>query len=416
MGYGEWGVIDAWRRPKPETFLVRNMYAPVKLQVPPPGSPASPLVVENRFDFTDLKEVAFAWRILESGAAGVGVASGAPRTSGLTLTLQGLPPAPLAGTMEINATSPRGFLVNSWLFPLQVAPVRAAAPVGAPPTATELPDGRLLIQDTAGAFSWFVSATGSVAGNTTAGGALLAGGPTLMVLPENNEGGTQLVEGAPPILPFNDPLTAWALQSRTFSTIGDAIVVVLTGRYAEASGSFTLAFDSAARLHATYAFDWAAADVTPRQVGLVWAAPAALASVSWRRTPQWATAYPQDHIGRPAGDGVPPNVGPVPGNVTRPWSWANDPSPLGDADFRSTRHNVTVFQLGVGDAALAFVANGTQHARAWVAADSTVGLLTADLSNEGANPFSRERVLPRPTYAKGAHLMGTSTLQLGSAL
>ena len=44
--------------------------------------------------------------------------------------------------------------------------------------------GRLMIADASGAFTWYVSTAGGVSGNTSAG-ALLAGGPALMVLAEN---------------------------------------------------------------------------------------------------------------------------------------------------------------------------------------------------------------------------------------
>jgi beta-galactosidase len=427
VGYGEWGVIDAWRRPKPETFLVRNIYAPVKLVVPPPGAAWAPtLTVANRFDFSDLSEVAFSWTILGTGSSGAGAAAGGPHTDGLSLTLQGLP-SPLSGVMQINATSARGFLVNSWQFPLSAAdaaavpprarPARAAG--AAPPQVVELPDGRLRIQDAASTFTWFVApGDGTVSGNTSAG-ALLASGPGLMVLATNDEGGMQLTEDMPPITPFNDPLAGWALRSRTYATNADAVVVTLAGAFADAAGAFTLAFDGAARLTASYNFTWTAAGKTnPRQVGLVFGAAPALSYVSWRRATPWAAPYPADHIGRAAGDLVPANAGPEPGNVTRAGSWCNDPSPLGDADFRSTRHNVTVFELSDATraAALAFVSDGaSQHGRAWVAPGG-VHLLAADLSNEGGNPFSREAVLPHEELTAGMAVVGAATLQLGSAL
>ena len=48
--------------------------------------------------------------------------------------------------------------------------------------------------------------------------------------------------------------------------------------------------------------------------------------------------------------------------------------------------------------------------------DGGVYLLAADLSNEGGNPFSREKVLPQPTIATGDAVAGAAVLQLGSAL
>jgi beta-galactosidase len=223
----------------------------------------------------------------------------------------------------------------------------------------------------------------------------------------------------PPILPFNDVLGNWVLTNRTFAVAGFDVVVTLACSYTgSATGAYTLSFDGAGGLSVAYDFTWTGADVTPRQIGVVMSLPTDLALLSWRRTAQWPTDYPTDHIGRPAGNAVPANAGPAPGfNSSRAWPWCNDPSPLGDADFRSTRHNVSAFQLGTGARALTFVsANGTQHARAWVAADGSVGILAADLSNEGDNPFARTNVLPYPTVAAGSIVSGIATFLLGGVL
>ena len=363
--------------------------------------------------------MAFTWAILGTGAGGAGAAAGGPHTDGLALTLQGLP-SPLTGVMQVNATSARGFLVNSWQFPLDVTEPPILQTAGrAAPEVVELPDGRLRIQDAAGTFTWYIApGDGAVSGNTSAG-TLLSSGPGLMVLAINAEGGTQLTEDMPPILPFNDPLANWTLRSRTYATNAEAVVVTLKGDFTDAAGTFHLAFDGAARLNASYSFTWtAAATVSPRQVGLVFGVPPLLSYLSWRRTTPWSTTYPADHIGRPAGDLVPANAGPEPGNVSRTGSWCNDPSPLGDADFRSTRHNVSLFELSDASrgAALAFVSDGaTQHGRACVAPGG-VSLLVADFSNEGGNPFSREAVLPHEELKAGDLISGTATLQLGSLL
>ena len=141
--------------------------------------------------------------------------------------------------------------------------------------------------------------------------------------------------------------------------------------------------------------------------------------MSWVRAAPWQSDYPVDHIGRPVGTGVVANAGPPPGaNSSRTGSWANDPSPLGDADFRSTRHNVSMYQLGAGARALSFLSpNSSQHARAWVASDGSVCILAADLSNEGDNSFGLPLdVLPRPTYSAGALLQGSATFQLGGTV
>ncbi|MEG1617131.1 MAG: glycoside hydrolase family 2 TIM barrel-domain containing protein [Bacteroidales bacterium] len=61
VGYGEWGIVDVWRREKPEFWGTKKAYSPIKLlatQVPEFTS-GTPLVlpVYNRFDHTNLKEI-----------------------------------------------------------------------------------------------------------------------------------------------------------------------------------------------------------------------------------------------------------------------------------------------------------------------------------------------------------------------
>lgn len=426
VGYGPWGVVDGWRRQKPETWIIRNFYAPVVLAVPAPGSDWAPtLTVANRMDFSDLAEVQFTWAIPELGVRGEGAAAGPPHTAGLTLTLAGLP-GTLSGSIVINATSTRGVLLNAWQFPLEAPPAPPApSPPPPPPVPTQLPDGRLRIDGGAGAgaFTWYVSPEGALTANTSAGGAtpVLTGGPALMVLPINDDGGMQLVEGMPPILPFTSALGNWTAASVTHAVTSGALRVVVAGVYAgAATGAFTLDFDGAGGLVAAYNFTWTGATVAPRQVGTVWDLPSDLASLSWRRAAPWAAPYPADHIGRPAGNAVAPLAGPtLPPGAARNGSWALDPEPLGCADFRSTRHNITVFQLGAGARALAVIAPppAQVHARAWVdGPGGALHMLTAFLSNEGGNPFSREQVLPQPKYSAGAVIAGASTLRLGAAL
>jgi beta-galactosidase len=66
VGYGEWGIIDTWRRKKPEFWNTRKAYSPVKILIDEitnfrPGSPIE-IPVFNRFNHTNLREITTKWR------------------------------------------------------------------------------------------------------------------------------------------------------------------------------------------------------------------------------------------------------------------------------------------------------------------------------------------------------------------
>ena len=61
VGYGEWGIVDVWRCPKPEFWSTKKAYSPVRLLADDnlsftAGQPLM-LTVYNRFDHTNLNEI-----------------------------------------------------------------------------------------------------------------------------------------------------------------------------------------------------------------------------------------------------------------------------------------------------------------------------------------------------------------------
>ncbi len=57
VGYGPWGPIDGWRRPKPEYAGMKKAYEPVRIAKVRDEEKYLVLRISNRYDFTSLKAV-----------------------------------------------------------------------------------------------------------------------------------------------------------------------------------------------------------------------------------------------------------------------------------------------------------------------------------------------------------------------
>lgn len=70
VGYGEWGIIDTWRRKKPEFWNTKKAYSPAKIYIKQIDNFESGkdllIPVHNRFDHTNFSELKIEWRYGEN--------------------------------------------------------------------------------------------------------------------------------------------------------------------------------------------------------------------------------------------------------------------------------------------------------------------------------------------------------------
>jgi hypothetical protein len=154
VGYGEWGPIDGWRRPKPEYWHLKKSYSPVRigikyLPVPAPGQPVR-LAVENRNLFSNLNEMDIRWKL--NNKAGAASVWAEPGQTGL-MVIQPEREVGEGDTLKIEIWSPQKFLVDTYVIRFGIPSAKNSASFLGSQPASLFKEGKLL-KVKSGDFIW----------------------------------------------------------------------------------------------------------------------------------------------------------------------------------------------------------------------------------------------------------------------
>lgn len=384
VGYGEWGIIDGWRRRKPEFWHTKKAYSPVRVLAasvapPSPGQPLS-VPVHNRFDHTRLDELALRW-VWRGRSETASLPEIDPHERG-EIRLPGRD-WKSGDTVLLQFFRSGGFIDEELISIGAARPAKTETAKGdrGPLTVAGLADGWRV---SGRAFDYLISRRrGLIEEARAAGTDLMAGGPYLYLRTLKSQAAwnqSGFVE--------TDPKT-WISEKAELRKIEDgSIEVSARGRIDGLPVGLRYVLDAGGGL--TVDFDLGSApDARPMGIGLEFdlVEPAWF---EWVRKGLWTT-YPDGHIGRPAGS-VP--LGP---GVDAPYrrepegSWGMDawdfflqgrPSP-GEIfgclsnDARGLKENILT--AGVGSASgpgrLSVVADGDQAARLKISPDGRYRLI-----------------------------------------
>lgn len=360
-GDAPWGVVDGWRRPKPEFWTTKKLHSPVKiaekpLPLPAKGEPIR-VSVENQYDFTDLAELKITWELgVEKGEARATVP---PHSLG-TLIINPQRRPERGDILSLTLTHPNGLLVDTYRLPIGEESIPA-------PVYKKTEDAPLVIRQEerlAGIATHIIGKEFELAFDTGSG--LLRRGvafglPMLLEFPV-----LHVLPTADPLSPLPDRLS-WRLQAMEEKKEGEDIRLTIKGSYAGFQGSYDVMITPSGEIAVTADFEYTGEDLWAREVGLRLSVPKPADLLRWQRRAEWSV-YPPDHIGRPLGTArmyaehksdLPPD-----------WPWAQDNSPLGSNDFRSTKRNIVWTAIGYPDGAGVLVlSDGRQHARATTETD-----------------------------------------------
>jgi beta-galactosidase len=367
VGDAPWGIVDGWRRKKPEFWHVKMLMSPVHLQerdLPAwkPGGTAT-FTVDNRYEFSNLSELTVAWSIGEQHGT---IHPDIPRhTTGKISIPVGAATEP-GDVLSLSFLDRTGKSVIPYRLRLGIAPVKSSLPSATAGPLRYLHEvfwlgGPLerFVGTNSARDSFEISfdgANGRIRRALIDRHSVLYGTPKLHVLP---------IEAALNEFPIFE---TWRLtKPLEIRPAGDDYEVIETGTYRDFAGELRFRVTPQGKILVSYDFTYTGSDLRAREVGLQFGVPLWCYKLQWQRQGEW-TLYPEGHIGR--NEGVAMAHASAPQTVPPGQPFALDDTPIGTNDFRSSKRNFIFASLtdkegyGVGIEAI-----GVQHLRASVDTD-----------------------------------------------
>lgn len=363
VGDAPWGVIDGWRRQKPEYWNIQNLYSPIAisdLSVPLSSPGVVRIPVKNRYFFTNLSELSIRWRL--GSHEGMAAADVPPQNDG---SIEIALPAGIQSGSILELSFMQGErLINAYGLHLgEPVPAPAASPSNRSPALKvqkqELLSGMTPRIEGAG-FSLGVSGERGLLQYAVANGeTVLYDQPQIYVLP---------MQSASPALP--EAIT-WTLDRPVEITENNGSVILTSqGHYPNLVGSYRTVIAPGGNVTVSYEFEYGGPAIYAQEVGFRFEVPLRLDHLSWTRQGELSW-YPQDHIGALSGE-VAAHSG-RPAFVTPTWPYSEDDSPLGSNQYRSTkRHILNAEVKNSSGEGWQIESNGSQYLRAAVEDDRIV--------------------------------------------
>ncbi len=365
--HGFWGLIDSWRRPKPEWWLARHIFSPVWLEtrhVPfVPGQGTVRVPVENRYAFTDFSELTFTWSLnRHKGRLNPHLA---PGTKG-ELEFP-VPPGTAEGDhISLRVTSASGTVIDESVIQLgEARPAALPWPASGAPRWSD--DGQKIVIQAKGFAAVFDRTKGDFDPSDPRHTCAVISFPTLHVT--RYDFGDLNGPKSPPYAVFPDAKT------RHFDGIevkeeAAGLRLLVHDHYDGFAGSISWLMDRNGRGVVACDYTYSGKPMDTREAGIRLLLKGACDEVKWRRWSEWGV-FPPESISRTEGTARAhrdKKWGEARWNVRPAWPWSLDETELGTADFRSIKYNIYEADLLASDGSgLSVHANGNADFRAALA-------------------------------------------------
>ncbi len=334
--HGFWGLIDGWRRPKPEWWLAKLIFSPVWFPERhvdfKPGQTVVRIPVENRYSFANLDALRFEWEIGRSkGAVPVSLA---PASKGAIEI-----PIP-QGTAEgekliLRAFDARTDLISALELALgQEKPHVIPMPSGAPKWQD---DGKVVSIEGEGFSLTLDKASGELKGTSA-----LMKFPAVHVT-RYDFGDLAALSGgnAQHYADLPDSATR-VIDGTDIEEVPEGLKLTIRDHYQDFAGSVTWLIDRKGAGRVSCDYTYSGEETNTREAGIEFLLKPECDEVNWRRWSEWGV-YPEASISRTEGSAKAhrdKRWGKERWNVEPEWPWSLDETEMGTADFRSIKFNI----------------------------------------------------------------------------
>ena len=293
VGYGEWGIVDVWRREKPEFWATKKAYSPVRLMTTEVASFLSGqrllLPLYNRFDHTDLDEIKirYTYKGVEKELPAPSIA---PHQKGLLVI-------PAEAWEEGELLSICFYTATGELLDAEQVSLGSDYHVRLADSEASPVNGVLQVEETAGMMTIkgdgfeipFSKETGLISNATSKGQVIIEKGPFLHLdINLNHLTGAEVRKSARKFLTSDSD---WKKQSLTYTRKEGTVEVALSGFYQDVQTDILIRISPAGEMNVSYVVVGQPNGYL-RETGLSFYLPERLDYLQWERKGMWS-CYPE---------------------------------------------------------------------------------------------------------------------------
>ena len=289
VGYGEWGIVDVWRREKPEFWATKKAYSPVRLMTTEVASFLSGqrllLPLYNRFDHTDLDEIKirYTYKGVEKELPAPSIA---PHQKGLLVI-------PAEAWEEGELLSICFYTATGELLDAEQVSLGSDYHVRLADSEASPVNGVLLVEETVGMMTIkgdgfeipFSKETGLISNATSKGQVIIEKGPFLHLdINLNHLTGAEVRKSARKFLTSDSD---WKKQSLTYTRKEGAVEVALSGFYQDVQTDILIRISPAGEMNVSYVVAGQPNGYL-RETGLSFYLPERLDYLQWELNGMWS--------------------------------------------------------------------------------------------------------------------------------